>query len=59
MFAAEFSGLVPNSINSRSLLLEFTQQHLWWVAVGSIYVAVYERKHWHLGVHLGNRGFGG
>ena len=38
----------------RSFLLEFTQQHRWWATVGSIYVAVYERKNWHLRVHLGN-----
>ena len=52
-FAAKFTGMVPSSMSLQSLLLEFTQQHQWWVAVGSIYVAVYERMHWYLRVYLG------
>jgi hypothetical protein len=31
-------------MSSRSLLLEFTQQHRWWEAVGSIYIAVHLGK---------------
>ena len=53
MFAAKFTGMIPSSMSLQSLLLEFTQQHRWWVTVGSIYVAVYERKHWQIRVHFG------
>ena len=53
MFAAKFTRMVSSSMSSQSLLLEFPQQHQKWLAVGSIYDAVYERKHWHLRVHFG------